>query len=106
MPTAIALRSFDHNGKYAKGDAVTFDRITIDALRRARLVGPDVDGAAEPGKSEAPAAAPVPTLGALGKPPKPGKKSVALPADPASLPPTLPPSTPGDLPPPLPVASS
>lgn len=106
MPTAIALRSFDHNGKYAKGDAVTFDRITIDALRRARLVGPDVDGAAEPGKPEAPAAAPVPTLGALGKPPKPGKKSAASPAAQASLPPTLPPSTPGDLPPPLPVASS
>lgn len=103
MPTAIALRSFDHNGKYAKGDAVTFDRITIDALRRARLVGPDVDGAAEPGKPEAPAAAPVPTLGKLGKP---GKKSAASPVAPASLPPTLPQSTPGDLPPPLPVASS
>lgn len=103
MPTAIALRSFDHYGKYSKGDAVTFDRITIDALRRARLVGPDVDGAAEPGKPEAPAATPVPTLGKLGKP---GKKSAASPVAPVSLPPTLPQSTPGDLPPPLPVASS
>lgn len=106
MPTAIALRSFDHSGKFAKGDAVTFDRITIDALRRARLVGPDVDGATESGKPEASAAAPVPTLGKLGKPPKGGKKPAALPVAPASLPSTLLQSTPGDLPPPLPVASS
>lgn len=99
MPSAIAQRSFDHNGRVAKGDTVTFDRLTIDALRRAKLVGPDIAGVAEPGKPEA--LAPVPTVGKLGKH---GKKPVASPAAPASLPPTLPPSAPGDLPPPLPVA--
>ena len=96
MPTAIALRSFDHNGKFAKGDTVTFDRITLDALRRARLVGPEVTDA--PAKPSAPVKAPVPTAGKL------GKKSAASPVAPASQPATLPPSTPGDLPPPIPGA--
>lgn len=117
MPTAIALRSFDHNGKVTKGEPVTFDRITMEALRRSRLVGPDVDEAGEPpAKPKAPKA-PVPTVGSLGnarKPktggnarkPKVGAKSSALPAAPALPPVTSTPSAPGDLPPPLPVASS
>ena len=100
MPRAIALRSFDHNGKISKGQEVSFDRVTMEALRRSRLVGPDIDGEDAPAKTEAPKA-PVPTVGKLGKP---GKKSAASPAAPASLPPTLPESKPGDLPPPLPVA--
>ena len=103
MPRATALRSFDHNGRVAKGETVEFDRITMEALRRSRLVGPDIDGAEEPlAKTEAPKA-PVPTVGKLGAPKKPGKKSAASQAVPASLPPTLPELPPGDLPPPLPV---
>lgn len=112
MPTAIALRSFDHNGKVAKGDEVTFDRITMEALRRSRLVGEDIDAAGEPpAKPEAPKA-PVPTVGSLGKAPKPktggkspkvGAKSSASQAVPALPPVTSTPSAPGDLPPPLPV---
>lgn len=112
MPRAIALRSFDHNGKVSKGDEVSFDRITMDALRRSRLVGPDLDGEQPPAKTEAPKA-PVPTVGSLGPAPKPqpsakptkapraGKKSSASPAAPASTNATLPPPLPGDLPPPL-----
>ena len=42
MPTAIALRSFEHGRRFSKGDNVTFDRLTIDALRKARLVGEDI----------------------------------------------------------------
>jgi len=92
MPTATALRSFDHNGPVRKGDTVTYDAITIKALQRSGLVSKETgeDPKPEPvTKSEAP--------------PKPGKKSAALPAAPA-LPPTIaPPSLPGDLPPPPPV---
>lgn len=111
MPTAIALRSFDHNGKVKKGQEVTFDRITMDALRRSMLVGPDIDGA--PAAKVEAQQAPAPTVGTLGKAPKPkghtqapapkaGKKSVASPAAPVSQAETLPPSLPGALPPPLP----
>ena len=112
MPRAIALRSFDHYGAVAKGDEVTFDRVTMDALRRSRLVGPDLDGEQPPAKTEAPKA-PVPTVGSLGPAPKPkvkdkvpkvpraGKKSSASPAVQASTNETLPPPLPGDLPPPL-----
>lgn len=111
MPRAIALRSFDHNGKVSKGDEVSFDRITMDALRRSRLVGPDLDGEQPPAKTEVPKA-PVPTVGSLGKAPQPkppkapraGKKSSASPAAQASTNETLPPPLPGDLPPPLPGA--
>lgn len=115
MPRAIALRSFDHYGAVAKGDEVTFDRVTMEALRRSRLVGPDLDGEQPPAKAEAPKA-PVPTVGSLGKAPKPktnmdrvggpraGKKSSASPAAPASTNATLPPPLPGALPPPLPGA--
>lgn len=115
MPRAIALRSFDHNGKVAKGDEVNFDRVTMEALRRSRLVGPDLDGEQPPAKTEAPKA-PVPTVGSLGKAPQPkaagkppkapraGKKSSASPAGPASTNATLPPPLPGALPPPLPGA--
>lgn len=101
MPRAIALRSFDHQGKYAKGATVEFDRITMEALRRSGLVGPDLDGEA-PAKTVAPEA-PVPTVGSLGKVKKAGAKSSVSPAAQALQPPTLPQSTPGALPPPLPV---
>ena len=101
MPRAIALRSFDHYGAVAKGDEVTFDRVTMDALRRSRLVGPDLDGAEPAAKVVAPKA-PVPTVGSLGKAPKPGRKSAASHPVQASQPETLPPSLPGALPPPLP----
>lgn len=112
MPRAIALRSFDHNGKVAKGDEVTFDRVTMEALRRSRLVGPDIDGEDAPAKPTAPKA-PVPTVGSLGPAPKPktsgkppkapraGKNASASPAAQASTSATLPPPLPGDLPPPL-----
>lgn len=107
MPRAIALRSFDHNGKVRKGEEVSFDRVTIEALRRSRLVGPDLDAEDAPAKTEAPKA-PVPTVGSLGKAPKPkvkrpGKNASASPVAPALPPAMSPPSTPGDLPPPLPV---
>jgi len=105
MPKATALRSFDHNGKVAKGDIVDFDRITIDALRRSRLIGPDLEEGSVPAKVDAPKA-PVPTVGSLGKAPKPkaGKKYAASPAAPA-LPQTIAlPPLPGVLPPPLPGA--
>lgn len=114
MPRAIALRSFDHNGKVSKGDEVTFDRVTMEALRRSRLVAPDLDADDAPAKTEAPKA-PVPTVGSLGKAPQPrvkdkvpkapraGKNASASPAAPALPPAMSPPSTPGDLPPPLPV---
>jgi len=108
MPRAIAKRSFDHNGKVTKGDEVTFDRVTMEALRRSGLVGPDLDGEA-PEKTVAPKA-PVPTVGSLGKAPQRkaknkthGAKSSASPVAPVLQPPTLPQSTPGALPPPLPV---
>lgn len=111
MPTAIALRSFDHNGKVKKGQEVTFDRITMEALRRSGLVGPDTDGA--PAAKVEAQKAPAPTVGTLGKAPKPkthapvkqpkaGSKSSVSPAAPASQAETLPPSLPGALPPPLP----
>ena len=115
MPRAIALRSFDHNGKVAKGDAVEFDRVTMEALRRSSLVGPDLDGEQPPAKTVAPKA-PVPTVGSLGPAPKPkvkdkvpkapraGKSVSASPAAPALPNATLPPPLPGDLPPPLPGA--
>lgn len=108
MPRAIAKRSFDHNGVVAKGDEVTFDRITMDALRRSRLVGEDLDGEQPPAKTEAPKA-PVPTVGSLGPAPKPkapraGKNASASPAAPASTNETLLPPLPGALPPPLPGA--
>ena len=108
MPRAIALRSFDHYGAVAKGDEVTFDRVTMEALRRSRLVGPDLDGEQPPAKVEAPKA-PVPTVGSLGpaskpKAPRAGKKSSVSPAAPASTNETLPPPLPGALPPPLPGA--
>lgn len=104
MPKATALRSFDHNGPCRKGDTVEFDRITMDALRRSRLVGPDLDEGSVPAKVDAPKA-PVPTVGSLGKAPKPktGKKSAASPAAPASPQQIAPPPMPGVLPPPLPV---
>lgn len=93
MPTVIALRSFDHNGKVAKGDSVTFDAITIKALQRSGLVSKET--------SEDPKPEPVNDTPA--PPVKVGKKSAASPAAPA-LPPTIaPPSLPGDLPPPPPV---
>lgn len=112
MPTAIAKRSFDHNGKIAKGDDLSekFDIITLRALKRSGLVDLDEDGES-PEKTVAPEA-PVPTVGSLGKAPKQagtgkgkkgGVKSSASPAAPALQPPTLPQSTPGALPPPLPV---
>lgn len=118
MPRSIALRSFDHNGIVSKGDEVTFDRITMDALRRSRLVGPDLDGEQPLEKTEA-QKAPVPTVGSLGPAPKPtkpkavgkppkaprgGKNASASPAAPASTNETLPPPLPGVLPPPLPGA--
>jgi len=105
MPKATALRSFDHNGKVAKGDVVEYDRITIDALRRSRLVGPDLEEGSVPAKVDAPKA-PVPTVDSLGKAPKPktGKKSAASPAAPALQQPIAPPPLPGVLPPPLPGA--
>lgn len=115
MPRAIALRSFDHNGRVTKGEEVTFDAVTMTALRRSGLVGPDLDAAGAPAKTEAPKA-PVPTVGSLGKAPQPkvkdkvpkapkaGKKSPALPVAPALPPLMSTPSAPGDLPPPLPVA--
>lgn len=96
MPTAIALRSFDHNGPVRKGDHVTFDEITMKALRRSGLVSKeDADEAPKPAvvkKQDPPKA----VKG------KPGKKSVASPAAPASQPPIAPPPLPGDLlPPPI-----
>lgn len=115
MPRAIALRSFDHYGPVAKGDEVTFDSVTMQALRRSRLVGPDLDGEEAPVKTPAPKA-PVPTVGSLGPAPKPkvkdkvpkapraGKNASASPAAPASTNETLPPPLPGALPPPLPGA--
>jgi hypothetical protein len=113
MPRAIALRSFDHYGPVKKGQEVSFDKVTMDALRRSGLVGKDIDGEGETVKTQAPQA-PVPTVGSLGKAPQPkvkdkvpkapraGKKSSASPAAPASAVPTLPPFDPGSLPPPLP----
>lgn len=117
MAKAIALRSFDHNGKVAKGDDLSnkFDIITLRALKRSGLISLEEDGsAAAPVKTAAPKA-PVPTVGSLGNAPKPkvkdktpkapkaGGKSSASQAVQASTNATLPPSTPGALPPPLPV---
>lgn len=107
MPTAIALRSFDHNGRVAKGDVVTFDAITMAGLRRSGLVSKeDCDGP----KLYTDGITEIPTEGTflLDKAekvvrPKAGKKSAASPAAPASLPPIVTPYTPGDLPPPPPV---
>jgi hypothetical protein len=98
MPKAIALRSFDHNGKVAKGDTVEFDAITIKALQRSGLVSKETADDA-PKSEQTPPPAPPPA-----KPAKPGKKSAVSPAAPASPPPIAKPSTPGDLPPPPPVA--
>lgn len=93
MPTAIALRSFDHNGPVRKGDTVTFDAITIKALQRSGLVSKET--------GEDPKPDPAPQVPTGGK--KPGKKSAASQAAQASQPPTAKPSTPGALPPPPPV---
>lgn len=116
MPSAIALRSFDHNGKVAKGETVTFDANTIAALRRSGLVSKE-DAPAPKQQDDTPPPPPqataLPTKST--KPTKPkthmdkvtgarGKKSAALPAVPASPPPTVTPSEPGNLPPPPPVA--
>lgn len=115
MAKAIALRSFDHNGKVTKGDDVSekFDIITLRALRRSGLISLTGDDGIEAPKPKGP---PVPTTGSLGKAPQPkasgkpikapkgGGKSAVSPAAPASLPPTLPESGHGELPPPLPVA--
>jgi hypothetical protein len=92
MPTATALRSFDHNGKYKKGDTVIFDAITIKALQRSGLVSKETG---EDPKSE------VVTGEAPQK--KPGKKSAASQAAPALPQLTAPPLPPGALPPPPPV---
>ena len=80
MPTAIALRSFEHGRRFAKGDTVTFDRLTIDALRKARLVGEDLHAPTQPQQL------------AITQDPKPegGESLPALPAAPA-LPPAIPP---------------
>lgn len=109
MTTAKALRSFDHNGKVAKGDDVSerFDIITLRALKRSGLVSlVEDEGSAPVPKPKGP---PVATTGSLGKAPKPkgkaGQKSAASHPVQASTPPTLPPSVPGALPP-LPGESS
>lgn len=113
MATAIALRSFDHNGKVTKGEDVSdkFDVHILRALKRSGLVSLDEGDKPAPAKPEAPKA-PVPTVGSLGKAPKPktggkapkvGAKSSASQAAPALPPVTSTPSAPGDLPPPLPV---
>lgn len=95
MPTAIALRSFDHNGKYKKGDEVTFDAVTIAALQRSGLVSKET--------SEGPKPEPVVVDTPPTAPKKAGKKSAASPAAQASPPTIAPPSLPGALPPPPPV---
>lgn len=92
MPTATALRSFDHNGPVRKGDTVTFDAVTMAALRRSGLVSKD--------DAEAPKSEPVAEIPKVAKP---GKKSAALPAAPVSHKPIVTPSEPGALPPPPPV---
>lgn len=94
MPTATALRSFDHNGKVRKGDTVEFDAVTMAALRRSGLVSKD-DAEPSP-KPKAPATGSAP-------PKKPGAKSSASPAAPALPKATAKPSAPGALPPPPPV---
>lgn len=110
MPTAIALRSFDHNGPVRKGDTVTFDAITIKALQRSGLVSKETGEDPKPTHTDG--IAEIPTTGTFlldkgekvlkgGR--KPGKKSVASPAAPASQPKTAQPSMPGALPPPPPV---
>lgn len=96
MPTAIALRSFDHNGKYRKGDEVTFDAVTIAALQRSGLVSKET--------SEGPKPEPVVVDTPPPTPKKGGKKSAASRAAPVSPPTIAPPSLSGDLPPPPPVA--
>ena len=91
MPTATALRSFQHGAdRYKKGDPVEYDAQTLKALARSGLVSKEV---VEGNEQVAPA--PPPKKG--------GKKSSASPAGQASTPPTLPPLQPG-VPPPLPDA--
>ena len=90
MPTATALRSFDHNGPVRKGDTVTFDAITIKALQRSGLVSK------ETGEDPKPQTEPPVATGGR----KPGKKSVASQAAQASPPPIAPPPLAGALPPP------
>ena len=80
MPTAIALRSFEHGRRFSKGDNVTFDRLTIDALRKARLVGEDVHDDPKPQA----------VLVVEQPPTEDGPQLPALPAAPA-LPPLTPP---------------
>ena len=98
MPTATALRSFQHGAdRYKKGDPVEYDAQTLKALARSGLVSKEVVEGNEqvttpPPKVEKPA-----------KAPRGGKKSSASPAAQASTPPTLPPLQPG-VPPPLPDA--
>jgi hypothetical protein len=114
MPTAIALRSFDHNGKVRKGDTVTFDRVTMDALRRSGLVSKDTAEDPKPLHTDGVTEIPKEGTYLLDKGEKvvkpvvegarrPGKKSAASQAAPASLLPTAKPSAPGALPPPPPV---
>ena len=88
MPTAIALRSFDHNGPVKKGDTVTFDAITIKALQRSGLVSKETgdDPKPEVVTGEAPHK-------------KPGAKSSVSPAAPALPKATAKQSAPGALPP-------
>jgi hypothetical protein len=92
MPTAIALRSFDHSGPVRKGDTVTFDAITIKALQRSGLVSKETGEDPKPDPVTKPEA-----------PPKAGKKSAASQAVQASPPPIAPPPLAGALPPPPPV---
>lgn len=102
MPKAIALRSFDHNGKVQKGETVEFDAQTIKALQRSGLVSKETTDDPKPE---------IPKEGTLlldkgekvVRPKKPGKKSAASPAAPALPPKTAQPSALGNLPPPPPV---
>lgn len=108
MPTATALRSFDHNGKVKKGDTVTFDAVTIKALQRSGLVSKETGE--DPKHTDGVTVFPKEGTFVLDKGEmvvrggrKPGKKSSASQAAPALPNLTAPPSTPGALPPPPPV---
>lgn len=115
MPTRLALTGFMHGSqKFKRNEPVTFDARTIEALQRAGLVGkedrPDLAPPAVAGGddtflqdngTETPNTAKPSVTAPKAKAQKPGKKSSASPAVPASLPPTLPPLQPG-VPPPLP----
>lgn len=109
MPTAIALRSFDHNGPVRKGDTVTFDAITIKALQRSGLVSKETGEDPKPTHTDGVTVIPTEGTFVLDKgekvvrPKKAGKKSAVSPAAQALPPPTATPSEPGALPPPPPV---